>query len=149
MLQQMFQVFQKYIAFFRIGVAKVDHDVAKLDRNVAYVAMAMHVCFEVYVPNVSISDICCKCFHLDVAKVDLDVAYTCMLQVYVCFRCFICLLRVFYLDVVYILQWFSSIFRGFRKCFRQLFQLFHLSSFYMLQLLHPNISKVDQVLHME
>ena len=37
--------------------------------------------FQVYVS--SVSDICCKCFYLDVAKVDLDVAYTCMLQAYV------------------------------------------------------------------
>jgi hypothetical protein len=37
-----------------------------------------------YVSNVSsVPDICCKCFHLDVAKIDLDVVYTCMLQEYV------------------------------------------------------------------
>jgi hypothetical protein len=32
-----------------------------------------------YVLNVSsISDICCKYFHLDVAKGDIDAVYTCM-----------------------------------------------------------------------
>jgi hypothetical protein len=43
-------------------------------------------------------------FHLDVAKVDLDVAYTCMLHGYVfeCFRCFICVLQVFHLDIAYV-----------------------------------------------
>jgi len=58
--------------------------------------------FQMYVPNLSsISDVCCKCFHLDVAKVDLDVAYKCMLQAYVscvsgvsyvCCKCFIWML---------------------------------------------------------
>jgi hypothetical protein len=31
---------------FRIGVAKVDRDVAKIDQVITYVAMAMHVCFK-------------------------------------------------------------------------------------------------------
>jgi hypothetical protein len=44
------------------------------------------------------------------------------------------------------LQWFSSVFRCFCKCFRYMFQVFHLSSFFMLQMLHPDVSKVDRVL---
>jgi hypothetical protein len=57
--------------------------------------------FQVYVLNVSSSDVCCKYFYLDVAKVDLDVAYTSMLQVYFSngLRCFIHLLQAFHLDV--------------------------------------------------
>jgi len=31
---------------FRIGVVKVDLDIVKVDRDVAHVAMAMHVCFK-------------------------------------------------------------------------------------------------------
>jgi hypothetical protein len=31
---------------FRIGVAKVDRDVIKVDRDVAHVAIAMHVCLK-------------------------------------------------------------------------------------------------------
>jgi hypothetical protein len=31
---------------FRIGVAKVDRDVVKVDQDVAHVAMAMHVSFK-------------------------------------------------------------------------------------------------------
>ena len=31
---------------FRIGVAKVDCNVVKVDRDVSHVAMAMHVCFK-------------------------------------------------------------------------------------------------------
>jgi hypothetical protein len=39
--------------------------------DVAYVAMSM---LQVYVPNVSsISDICCNCVHMSVAKVILDI----------------------------------------------------------------------------
>jgi hypothetical protein len=41
-----------------------------------------------YVTNVSfVLDVCCKCFYLDIAKVDLDVAYTFMLQA-IYFKCF-------------------------------------------------------------
>jgi hypothetical protein len=36
------------------------------------------------------------------------------------------MLQVFYLDVTYILQYFSSVF-SFFKCFRRMFQVFHLS----------------------
>jgi hypothetical protein len=39
-------------------------------------------------------------------------------------------------------------FRRFRKCFRRLFEVFHLS-FFMLQLLHLDVSKVDRVLNMK
>jgi hypothetical protein len=38
-------------------------DGAKVDRDVAHVVMAMHVCFQVYVLNVlSVQEVCCKCF---------------------------------------------------------------------------------------
>jgi hypothetical protein len=61
---------------FRIGVAKVDPDIA-------YIAMAMLICFKYMFQMLSVSDVCFKCFHLDVTKVDLDVAYTYMLHAYV------------------------------------------------------------------
>ena len=71
--------------------------------------------FEVYIPNISfLLDVCWKCFHLDitkvdldVAKIDLDVAYKCMLQAYissvsgvsyVCCECFRCMYQVFHLS---------------------------------------------------
>jgi hypothetical protein len=38
--------FRGMLQVFRIGVAKVDRDVAKVDRNVTHVAMAMHICFK-------------------------------------------------------------------------------------------------------
>jgi hypothetical protein len=81
---------------FCIGVGKVD-------RDVALVAMAIHVCFkcmfqmfhlfQMYVA--SVSSRCCKsrsgcCIYMHVAGVCFK-----------CFRCFICMLQVFYPDVVY------------------------------------------------
>ena len=59
-----------------------------------------------YVPNISsVSNICCKYFHLDVAKVDLDITYVCNgFQVF---------LGIFF------------------KCFRRMFQVFHLCSLYV------------------
>jgi hypothetical protein len=61
-------------------------------------------------------------FHLNVAKVDMDVAYTCMLQKYVssvsyvCCKCFIRILHVFYNSYTRVLQSVS-------RCL-QVFQLF-------------------------
>ena len=53
---------------------------------------------------------------------------------------------MFYLNVAYVCNVFSNVFRHFRKCFRQLFQVFHL--FFMLQLLYLDVLKIDRVLHM-
>jgi hypothetical protein len=108
---------------------------------------------QVYVPNVSsVSDVCCKCFHL-------DVTYTCMLHAYVkhihaccmrmlnVFRCFVRRLQMLHLDVAYA----CNDFQVFLECLLQVFQTYVscVSSvfFYILQLLHPDILKVDQVLH--
>ena len=68
-------------------------DVKQVDRDVAYVAMVVHVC--------------CKrlfsMFHLFFRR---------MLQVCLseCCICFTHMLQVFCLDVAYVLQWFSSVF---------------------------------------
>ena len=53
--------------------------IAKVDLDVAYLVMAM---LQVYVPNVSyVSDVCCNCFILGVAKVDLNVGDTPIYQI--------------------------------------------------------------------
>jgi hypothetical protein len=75
--------------------------------------------FQVYVPNVSfVSDVCCKYFHLSVAKVDLEVAIhaSCkgiFLSIsgvsYVCCKCFI---------------WMLHMFRIVFKCFQEFLQVF-------------------------
>jgi hypothetical protein len=63
--------------------------------------------FQVYVPNVlCVLDICYKS--------RLDVAYTRMLQS-VCFKCFIRMLQVFYLDVAYICNVSICVFLVFQK----------------------------------
>ena len=42
----MFKCFRCMLQVFYIDVAKVDWDVVKVDRDVAHVAMAIHVCFK-------------------------------------------------------------------------------------------------------
>jgi hypothetical protein len=67
--------------------------------------------FQVYVPNISsVPDICCKCFYLNVTKLDLDVAYTCMLQAYVfkCFQAFHTYVCKCFIWILYGCVWFIS-----------------------------------------
>jgi hypothetical protein len=98
-------------------------DVAKVDRYVAYVAMAIHICvkcmflmfhlFQTYVASVSsaycksrsecciymqvfqeFSYICSKCFHLDVAM--FCNSYTHAFKFFLVFcKCFRCMLQMF------------------------------------------------------
>jgi hypothetical protein len=55
-------------------------DIAKLNRDIAYVANGYIHMLQVSIPNVSFvfSDICCTCVYLDVAYVS-----------HICFKCFI------------------------------------------------------------
>jgi hypothetical protein len=75
-------------------------DIAKVDRDVAYVAMVVHVC--------------CKSlflmFHLCFGRV-LQVSLS------GCYICFTLMLQVFYLDVTYVCNGFQAFFR----CFFQVF----------------------------
>jgi hypothetical protein len=41
-----FTCFRDMLQLFRIGIAKVDRDVTKVDRDVVHVAMAMHICLK-------------------------------------------------------------------------------------------------------
>jgi hypothetical protein len=110
-------------------------DVAKVDRDVTHVVMVIHV-------RSMVQNVCSKCFicsrymlqvfYLDAAKVDLDVAYICILQAYgsSVFMCFLCMFASISSGCCICLLWFSNAFQTlFRKCFRRLFQMFHLSSF--------------------
>jgi hypothetical protein len=91
-------------------------DINKVDRDDAHVVMAIHICFKYMFQKFHL-------FHTNVAKVD----YTCMFQVFsgVLYVC----LPVFHLDVAYDCNGFQMFFKSFYKCFRRLFQVFHLSSF--------------------
>jgi hypothetical protein len=107
-------------------------DVVKVDRDVAYVEMVVHVCCKGLLPmfHLCFLDACCKYVYLDVLY---------MFQTYAA-----CVLS----GCCVWLQWFSSVFR----CFFQVFEK-HVSSVSsafvrMLQLLYLDVSKVDRVLHL-
>jgi hypothetical protein len=86
-------------------------DVVKVDRDITYVAMAIHVC--------------CKrlfqMFHLFFQTYIASV-FICMLRI---FHTYVC--KCFCQDVAYVLQWLFKFFMCFRKCFIYMFQMFHLS----------------------
>ena len=54
-------------------------DVAKIDRDVAHVAMTIHVCFKYMFQMFHLFQMYVTSVYLDVVKVYLDDAYTCML----------------------------------------------------------------------
>jgi hypothetical protein len=93
-------------------------DVAKVDRDVAHVVMAIHVCFKCMFQMFICSKRMLQVFYLAVTKADLDVVYTCMLQAYVSsvFRCFI---RMF--ACVLMLHMFAMVFKMFFRCFHKYF----------------------------
>jgi hypothetical protein len=90
---------------FYMDVAKVDHDVIYVGNGYTYMLRAS-------VLNISsiFSDIRCKCVYLDVVYVS-HIYCKCFL-----FGCCMCFCNGF-----------SSVFRFFYKCFRRMFQVFHLS----------------------
>jgi hypothetical protein len=82
-------------------------DVAKVDRDVAHVLMAIHVFFRCIFQVFHL-------FQIYVAKVDLDVSYTCMLQAYVfkyfqMFHTYVCKCFIWMLNV------FAMVFNYFRR----------------------------------
>jgi hypothetical protein len=123
-------------------------DVAKVDRDVAHVAMPIHICFkctfqmfhlyQVYVASVS-SEYCKSrsgcCIYMHVASVCFK-----------CFRCFIRMLQVFRQYVAYVcndFQVFSRCFASFSNVRYKCFSFFE----HMLQVLYLGAVKVDLVLH--
>jgi hypothetical protein len=93
--------------------------------------------FQVYVPNIlSVPDECFKCFvwmlHIHACckhmfQVFLGVSYVC--------------LQVFYLDVVYVCNDFQMFFLTFSQVFQTLVSSILSIFFYMLELLHLDVSK--------
>jgi hypothetical protein len=86
-------------------------DVAKVDRDIAHVILAIHVYFKCMFQMFHLFQTYVV-FYVDVAKVDVDVEYTYMLQACV-FKCF----QVFHTYVckcfIYMLHMFVMVF----KCF--------------------------------
>jgi hypothetical protein len=102
-------------------------DIAKIDRDIAYIAMVVHVCCKLLFSmfHLFFSEVCCKCV--------LDVAYV-----------FIHILQVFYLDVAYVLQWIQVFFWFFSSVLDACFKCFIIFR-RMLHLLHLDISKLDRI----
>ena len=73
-------------------------DVAKVNQDVAYVAMVVHVyMLQASVPNVSsiFSDVCCKCVYLDVVYAS-HVYCKCFIQILrMVLKCFYVFLQLF------------------------------------------------------
>jgi hypothetical protein len=124
-------MFQAYIfKSFRCfrGTLQVFHtDVAKVDWDVAYVAMVVHV----YCKSLSPCFICfphvrCKCIYLDVAYVS-----------HICCKCFIWMLRM---AIIFFKCFFRCFLDACFKCF--------ICLFLCCKCLHLNVSKVDRMLHM-
>jgi hypothetical protein len=92
-------------------------DVAKVDQYIANIAMAIHVCYNIYVPNVSyvFQKYFCKYFVLTLYMFHTYVA-----------SIFIWMLHMFCNDI-------SSFLRFFCKCFRYMFQVFYLSQTYSIR----------------
>jgi hypothetical protein len=80
----------KCFIYFRDMLQLFHMDVAKLDRDVAYIASVCRQCFNCFL------DVCCKCVYLDVAYVS-----------HLCCKCFIWMLR----------KCFSSVLDARFKCF--------------------------------
>jgi hypothetical protein len=132
--KSMFQVF---------GMLQVLYiDVAKVDRDVAHVVMAIYVCFkcmfqmfhrfQTYIA--SVLSRCCK-----------TRSGCCILQAYVSsvfMFSYICL-QVFYLDACICLQCFFKCFKAFSQVFYTLVSSISSLFFCMLQLLQLDVSKVD------
>ena len=79
--KRLFHVFQ----MFHMYVAIVSADVAKVDRDVAYIVMVAHVRCKLLFPmfNLCFLDVFCNCVYLDVAYVSN-----------ICCMCFIRMLRI-------------------------------------------------------
>jgi hypothetical protein len=96
-------VFRCFVCMFQVFHA----DVAKVNRDVAYVAVIIHICCKVYVPNVSF-------------------VFQHMLQVClsVCCICFTHMMQVFYLDVSYVCNRFFKCFHVFLHVFMRMFRMY-------------------------
>jgi hypothetical protein len=129
----------KCLICFRGMLQVFQIDIVKVDRDIAYVAMVVHVCYKgLFQCFICVSDVCCKCFiwmlrmfHTYVASVSCG-----------CCICFTYMLQIFHLDVAYVLQWLHTCFPDVcYKCFNCFWT-------YVASVFHLDVTKVDLVLHM-
>jgi hypothetical protein len=110
-----------------VGMFQVFHaNVAKVDRDVAYVVMIVHVCCKCLFPmfRLFFSDVCCKCVHLDVPYVSQR-----------CCNYYIWMLHMFAI----VFQVFSCVFACVSCTYFECFSYF----VRILQLFHLDVSKID------
>ena len=79
-----FKCFRGMLQVFYIDVAKVDRDVAHVAMMFSSVCLKCFICFRRMM----------QVFYLDVAKVDLDVAYVAM-AIHACFKSIFQVFRLF------------------------------------------------------
>jgi hypothetical protein len=119
---QVFKMFQRYVATVCIDVAKVDRDVAHVAMAIVYVSSVCSKCFICFIRMLQV-------FHLDAAKIDQDVAYICK-----CFKCFHMYGASVFIYMLQYLQWLHTcfhVFLVFYKYFRRMLQVFQLFRMYV------------------
>jgi hypothetical protein len=129
----MFRVFQRYVATVSYRCCKSRSRRYKSRSGCCTYCNSYARMFQMYVLNVSsLSDVCYKCFYLDVASVSLYI-HACCNRMFQVFQVFGTSVASVSSECCIYLQLFSSVFRCFCKCFRCMFQVPHLPSF----VLHP------------
>jgi hypothetical protein len=87
----------KYFRYFICMLQLFHMDIVKVDRDIAYVAMVIHVCCKLLFPM----------FHL------FFQAYVAIVCLFGCCICFTHMLQLFYLGVAYVLHGFHVFLQGF------------------------------------
>ena len=86
-----------------------------------------------------VASLCSQCFICFLQTYVASVfVWTLHMFLHICCKCF-------YLNVAYVLQWVSTVFMCFCKCFRCMFQVFHLPSNVCYKCWYLDVSKVDEV----
>jgi hypothetical protein len=89
-----FNRFRCFVVTFQVFHA----DIAKVDRDAAYVTIIVHVCCKCLFPmfHLFFSDVCCKCIYLDVAYVSHICCKSILSAYCICLQCFcMCFRRMF------------------------------------------------------
>jgi hypothetical protein len=101
-------------------------------------------CLYMYVSSVCTK--CCKC-----SSGCCKSRSGCCIYIHVasaCFKCFIRMLQVFHLDVVYVCNDFQVFYRCFASVSKRMFQSVSVVFGRMLLVFHLGVAKIDLVLHM-
>jgi hypothetical protein len=119
-------------------------DVAKVDLDIAYVVMVIHVCYKCLLPMFH------QCFWTYVTSV-----FICMLLSHICCMCFIWILHMF----ANVFKCFHVFFKYFKSMlqvcvsnvsivFRHILQVFYLNVAYVAVATHIYCKRMFQIFHM-